>query len=402
MVHHSARAVRDQHRHHRPGRFAGIVTIFIMTGVVPGPFVRVSPAADTPSPSEMRRGNVEERRAEAVEMFLAILRGSRMEAGEGWFHPGRTRYDWNRLATACDTNRDGWVTSKEFAGPADLFNRLDRNENGLIAAEDLDWSDPPPLFDASLELPRSWWDRLRRAPDEPSLGVLLSCFFKGDLGSFREGPGLGQLAPDFTLPVEGGRERVSLSQHRGKRPVVLIFGNMTCGPFRSQMGTLESLSRRYGDRAAFMVVYVREAHPTDGWRMPSNDRAGIALAQPRESAERTAAATLCSRTLKMTMPLLTDELDNRVGHAYSGMPTRLYIIDREGRVAYKSGRGPFGLKPGEMEQSLAMLLRDEAAADSRQRATALQPSPTRDQSDRGTAPAGAHLTPPTEGLTAGK
>ena len=61
------------------------------------------------------------------------------------------------------------------------------------------------------------------------------------------------------------------------------------------------------------------------------------------------------------MPLLVDGLDDRVGHAYSGMPDRLYVLDREGRVAYKGGRGPFGFKSGEMEQSLAMLLLDEAA-----------------------------------------
>src|SRR5581483_4019476 len=67
----------------------------------------------------------------------------------------------------------------------------------------------------------------------------------------------------------------------------------------------------------------------------------------------------------ITMPLLIDAMDDRVGHAYSGMPDRLYVIDREGRVAYKGGRGPFGFKPGEMEQSLLMLLLDqppEAAA----------------------------------------
>jgi hypothetical protein len=61
------------------------------------------------------------------------------------------------------------------------------------------------------------------------------------------------------------------------------------------------------------------------------------------------------------MPLLVDEIDDRVGRAYSGMPDRLYIIDREGKVAFKSGRGPFGFKPGEMEQMLVMLLLDEAS-----------------------------------------
>ena len=51
-----------------------------------------------------------------------------------------------------------------------------------------------------------------------------------------------------------------------------------------------------------------------------------------------------------------DEIDDPVGNAYSGMPARLYVIDAGGKVAYKSGRGPFGFKPGEMEQALVMAL----------------------------------------------
>ena len=64
----------------------------------------------------------------------------------------------------------------------------------------------------------------------------------------------------------------------------------------------------------------------------------------------------------MTLPLLVDEMDDRVGHAYSGMPVRFYVIDRAGKVAYKSGRGPFGFKPDEMEQSLVMPLLDQVKA----------------------------------------
>jgi hypothetical protein len=63
------------------------------------------------------------------------------------------------------------------------------------------------------------------------------------------------------------------------------------------------------------------------------------------------------------MPLLVDEIDDRVGHLYSGMPDRLYVIDRHGRVAYKGGRGPFGFKPGEMAQALNLLLLDQADED---------------------------------------
>ncbi len=111
-----------------------------------------------------------------------------------------------------------------------------------------------------------------------------------------------------------------------------------------------------------MAVYVREAHPIDGWRVPSNDKAGIQIEQPKTQNERTKVAEQCCATLEITMPLLVDGLDDRVGHAYSGMPDRMIVIDRLGKVAYKGGRGPFGFKPGEMEQALVMLLLDEGAA----------------------------------------
>jgi alkylhydroperoxidase family enzyme len=46
------------------------------------------------------------------------------------------------------------------------------------------------------------------------------------------------------------------------------------------------------------------------------------------------------------------------------MPARLYLIDREGRVAFKSGRGPFGFKPEELEQAIAMNLLESTLEDS--------------------------------------
>ena len=116
---------------------------------------------------------------------------------------------------------------------------------------------------------------------------------------------------------------------------------------------------RYGDDVEFLAVYVREAHPVDGWRMESNDKAGIAVSQPKTMKERLGVAEQCRGRLEINMPLLVDELDDRVGRAYSGMPDRLYLIDRGGRVDYKGGRGPFGFKPGELEQSIIMMLLDE-------------------------------------------
>jgi hypothetical protein len=119
------------------------------------------------------------------------------------------------------------------------------------------------------------------------------------------------------------------------------------------------LHAHYKDRAEFLAIYVREAHPTDGWRSPGNDRFGITFRQPQTTDERTGLAGKCCQRLEMSMPLLVDAMNDHVGHAYSGMPDRLYVIDRDGKVVYKSGRGPFGFTPGEMEQSLVMLLMDQ-------------------------------------------
>ena len=116
---------------------------------------------------------------------------------------------------------------------------------------------------------------------------------------------------------------------------------------------------RFKDDAVFLGVYVREAHPTDGWKMESNAKVGVTVAQPKTYAERTAVADQCFRLLKPTIPLLVDEIDDPTGNAYSGMPARLYGIDSKGRVAYKSGRGPFGFKTGEMAQALLMTLLDQ-------------------------------------------
>ena len=69
---------------------------------------------------------------------------------------------------------------------------------------------------------------------------------------------------------------------------------------------------------------------------------GVAVAQPKSNFQRVEVATQCHDLLEMSMPVLVDGVDDRVGHAYSGMPDRLYIIDREGKVAFKSGRGPSG------------------------------------------------------------
>jgi hypothetical protein len=121
------------------------------------------------------------------------------------------------------------------------------------------------------------------------------------------------------------------------------------------------LHGKYGDQIDFYAIYIQEAHPTDGWRMQGNDKLGIQVATHKTFGERVRAASQCCDALNITVPLLIDSIDDKTNRAYSGLPDRLYLIDREGKVAYKGGRGPFGFLPGQLEQQLVMLMMSEPA-----------------------------------------
>jgi len=103
-------------------------------------------------------------------------------------------------------------------------------------------------------------------------------------------------------------------------------------------------------------VYIKEAHPTDGWRMSGNDAAGISFAQPKNFEQRFEVAEKCAARLDMKTPVVIDSMDNQTAENYAAFPDRLYIVDMDGNVAYKGGRGPFGYKPREMEQVLLLLM----------------------------------------------
>ena len=114
--------------------------------------------------------------------------------------------------------------------------------------------------------------------------------------------------------------------------------------------------RRYNDRAAFFVVYIREAHPSDIWQMAVNVRENVVYQNPQNTEERIDLASVCVRKLGIEIPALVDDFDNSTDMAYAGWPDRLYVVDRDGRIAYKSAPGPFGFKPAEMERALADLV----------------------------------------------
>lgn len=122
------------------------------------------------------------------------------------------------------------------------------------------------------------------------------------------------------------------------------------------MPALNTLYRQYRDRAEFFVVYIQEAHPIDAWQLDANVKDDVLVATTKTDEERHDVAGVCLTKLGIELPALIDEADNRVERAYTGWPDRLYVIDKDGRVAHKSAAGPFGFKPEDVESSLKRLL----------------------------------------------
>lgn len=219
---------------------------------------------------------------EWVEMAVAVFRGQEMRVGSGWWKPSAKRYDWKWLRANFDSDADGAVSAQEFSAqcpstltallPKDkLFERIDRDFNGQLASDDFDWfsrplvSDPRSMMGDYMFMMLDADSNGRVTPDElqeflkqsdqgglgfltpedlsrtiarvfsssgrggggPDAADMVRMFFNGELGTFEQGPNVGDLAPDFTLPTHDGSRTVTLSESRGKRPVVLIFGSFS-------------------------------------------------------------------------------------------------------------------------------------------------------------------------------
>jgi hypothetical protein len=273
---------------HRPGDRGGIPCCLLALGVLlmgSPSYPRAAPPVKPPSEVQPARGYLDPlfyrdamlgslaslREREIVQMLSAVASGSQMGPGDGWFHPGQGRYDWKWLAARHDINGDGRITLKEFKGPRELFDRLDRDRDGVITRDDLDWSERSPYvrmsgmiggwfnrIDTSSNgrISRDEWeeffkragrgkehlttedlrDALLQAPPKPkdapkesgpSPAVLFTGLLHGELGSFFEGPAVGDRAPNFTLQTHDSKRTIALKDYRGKKPVVLIFGSFT-------------------------------------------------------------------------------------------------------------------------------------------------------------------------------
>ncbi len=107
------------------------------------------------------------------------------------------------------------------------------------------------------------------------------------------------------------------------------------------------------------MIYCREAHAIDGERPMFN----AIVEEPVSTAERNQVAKDFVEQLGIKMPTLLDKIDDKTGTDYAAHPDRLYLIGKDGRVAYAGGRGPSGFKPDELQAAIRSELGKESAGE---------------------------------------
>lgn len=211
-----------------------------------------------------------ERAPEWAIKLNEIAFGDPMKGGTSPMSISKTRYGWGWLAKQQGIPENGTLTRATFRGSGESFDRLDRDGDGELRAADFDWSSgsdyirqqatATALFnrvngDGNGTISGAEWqamfdkvagpsgavtaEDLRKAlyvnssrpsvsgVNGPTRWMRLHGFWKGELGSWHEGPNPGDSAPDFILKTQDLKTTIRLSSFQGDKPVVLIFGNFT-------------------------------------------------------------------------------------------------------------------------------------------------------------------------------
>lgn len=131
--------------------------------------------------------------------------------------------------------------------------------------------------------------------------------------------------------------------------------------------SIQQIYEQYHRDIQFISIYIREAHPKDGWWLGNKytkkliqgifgSKVSMDHYDPKTIEERRMVAGECENALRYGIRTYVDGMDDRVNHAYAAWPTRLYLVGMDGKVFYSGGQGPIGMKPKELKDAIEACL----------------------------------------------
>jgi type I thyroxine 5'-deiodinase len=86
--------------------------------------------------------------------------------------------------------------------------------------------------------------------------------------------------------------------------------------------------------------------------MDSNEKEKVCYPQPKTLAQRVAIANDFVKRFHYDVPVAVDDMENAANAMYAAWPERFYVVDENGKIAFKGKPGPFGYHPEEVEEWL--------------------------------------------------
>lgn len=115
----------------------------------------------------------------------------------------------------------------------------------------------------------------------------------------------------------------------------------------AKLAHFKDIMRRFSGVADFLMIYIMEAHPTDGFAYSRNN---FSIRNHRNLEERIKAGEMLQEQ-NLACDVVVDDISNNTNRAYAGLYERLYIMQNS-KIVYAGELGPMGYSLGEVEEWL--------------------------------------------------
>jgi len=144
-----------------------------------------------------------------------------------------------------------------------------------------------------------------------------------DLRFNKNAPKAGENIPDFILTTTAG-DQVKKDDFVGTKPLLLIFGSLTCPMTASAMPIIKRLHGKFGDKVAFVLLNVREAHP------------GEHVPQPENMETKLENARKLKDLYGIDWTVATDNIDGTLHRALDPKPNAAFLMNTRGTIIFRS------------------------------------------------------------------